>query len=244
MQASQYITTSEYEEGKGENDIRIQQAFVFDRIQPPLVSSRCSVFERLEGCGENSGSKHVFDRLGGQENSIPLSLSRRDVFTSHGKRTKKSIFSRIGKSDKRQWRLKEKQMQMKGDMELDKDVRSIIPSRMKRLTILEIQTGELLTMKGRTTVVTNQLSSDGQRGDRDTMAISNHIAMCEVSTPEDEEVETSEAPKSLEHGGQATVDGHKESNPGTEGEPRPVYVSALLSQEEENAKLDWLSWRH
>ncbi|KAL2937299.1 Gypsy retrotransposon integrase-like protein 1 [Bienertia sinuspersici] len=126
---------------------------------------------------------------------------------------------------------------MKGDMELDKDVRSIIPSRMKSLTTIGIQTGESLSMKGRTIVVTNQPSSDDQEGDGDTMAVCNHIIVCEVSTPEDEEVETSEASKSLEDGGQATVDGHKESNLGTEGEPRPVYVSALLSQEEENAKL-------
>ncbi|XP_057246772.1 uncharacterized protein LOC130589519 [Beta vulgaris subsp. vulgaris] len=40
----------------------------------------------------------------------------------------------------------------------------------------------------------------------------------------DEEMETDEAPKTLEDGGQATVDELKELNLGTQEEPRPVYV--------------------
>ncbi|KMT15743.1 hypothetical protein BVRB_3g057210 [Beta vulgaris subsp. vulgaris] len=49
----------------------------------------------------------------------------------------------------------------------------------------------------------------------------------------DEEMETDEAPKTLEDGGQATVDELKELNLGTQEEPRPVYVSASLTQQEE-----------
>jgi len=37
----------------------------------------------------------------------------------------------------------------------------------------------------------------------------------------------------LEDGGQATVDDLKELNLGTKEEPRPIYVSSLLMQEEE-----------
>ncbi|KAL2937526.1 Transposon Tf2-6 polyprotein [Bienertia sinuspersici] len=143
---------------------------------------------------------------------------------------------------KKEWRPKKKAPQTNSNEELEKEVKSIIPSRMMRLTTWEVKTGESLTMKGRTVVMTNQLDNIKQEkeGNVESVVASNHITVCEVSTPEDEEVETSEAPKSLEDGGQATVDDLKEFNLGIEGEPRPVYASALLSQEEEDAYFNLL----
>ena len=48
------------------------------------------------------------------------------------------------------------------------------------------------------------------------------------------EIELAETPETLEDGGQATVDELKELNLGTPEEPRPIYVSSLLTSEEEN----------
>jgi len=46
-------------------------------------------------------------------------------------------------------------------------------------------------------------------------------------------MELADTPKTLENGGQATVDELKELNLGTPEEPRPIYVSSLLTSEEE-----------
>ena len=49
----------------------------------------------------------------------------------------------------------------------------------------------------------------------------------------DSEIELAETPKTLEDGGQAMVDELKELNLGTLEEPCPIYVSSLLTSEEE-----------
>ena len=63
-------------------------------------------------------------------------------------------------------------------------------------------------------------------------ASSNHITVREVDNS-DSEIELADTPKTLEDGGQATVDELKELNLGTPEEPRPIYVSSLLTSEEE-----------
>ena len=64
------------------------------------------------------------------------------------------------------------------------------------------------------------------------MAPSHHITVreCEDS---DSETELAETPKTLRDGGQAMVDDLKELNLGTAEVPRPVYISASLTPEEE-----------
>ncbi|KAL0403639.1 UNVERIFIED_CONTAM: Transposon Tf2-11 polyprotein [Sesamum radiatum] len=62
---------------------------------------------------------------------------------------------------------------------------------------------------------------------------SNHVSIDEGSDPEVSEDEIQNAPPELEDGVQATVDELKELNLGTPEEPRPIFVSALLSPEEE-----------
>jgi len=49
------------------------------------------------------------------------------------------------------------------------------------------------------------------------------------------EVEPAEAPKTLEDGGQATVDELKELNLGTKEDPRPIYMSTMLTPEEKSS---------
>jgi len=55
------------------------------------------------------------------------------------------------------------------------------------------------------------------------------------------EVEPTEALKTLEDGGQATVDELKELNLETKEDPRPIYVSTMLMLKEEKQYLKVLS---
>ena len=66
------------------------------------------------------------------------------------------------------------------------------------------------------------------------------MTAAEVPNP-NEEIETDEAPKTLEDGGQATVDELKELNLGTFKDPQPIYISALLTQAEEHEYFKLLS---
>ncbi|KAL2925184.1 Oligopeptidase A [Bienertia sinuspersici] len=161
-QTTQYIAAMEVEESEGENDTPVQKNSVFDRIKPP---SKHSVFDRLETRGEGETPKQVFQRLGKRENNVPSCLSKKGIFSRLGDGSKilksrqpkkASVFSRINKGSKKEWRPKKKAPQTNSDEELEKEVKSIIPSRMKRLTTWEVKTGESLTMKGRTVVMTNQ----------------------------------------------------------------------------------------
>ena len=49
-----------------------------------------------------------------------------------------------------------------------------------------------------------------------------------------------ETPETLEDGGQTTVDELKELNLGTSEDPRPIYVSSLLTPKEEKEYFDLL----
>ena len=139
------------------------------------------------------------------------------------KSQRQSIFSRLNK----------KANNAKGDY----DVKSVIPSKMTRAHEIDIVKQQPLTAKARIIVSTNQKRL---RKEVDEVVASHHVTIHEVSNDE-EEVETDEAPESLEDGGQATVDDLKELNLGTPEEPRPVYVSALLSETEEQEYYSLLS---
>ena len=74
------------------------------------------------------------------------------------------------------------------------------------------------------------------------LSSSFHITV-EEDTFSDVEVtneEVDEAPPALEDGVQATVDELKEINLGTTKEPRPTFISALLTLEEEEGYLKLL----
>uniref|UniRef100_A0A803L3S7 Integrase catalytic domain-containing protein n=1 Tax=Chenopodium quinoa TaxID=63459 RepID=A0A803L3S7_CHEQI len=116
--------------------------------------------------------------------------------------------------------------------------KSMVPSRMKRMQDIYIIEEQPLKARVRTVVFTNQNeSSDHVIEVHKEIVSTNHVTAEEVSNP-DEEIETDEAPKTLEDGGQATVDELKELNLGTLEDPRPMYISALITQEEEQELLD------
>ncbi|KAM3008472.1 hypothetical protein FF2_032610 [Malus domestica] len=96
------------------------------------------------------------------------------------------------------------------------DIRSSIPSRMKRQTILEVDTNGPLK------------KDDTEEESQDVF----HITIQESKEDEIPEEDVTAAPLQLEDGGQSTVDDLKELNLGTKDEQKPIFVSALLSADE------------
>uniref|UniRef100_A0A2N9HH26 Uncharacterized protein n=1 Tax=Fagus sylvatica TaxID=28930 RepID=A0A2N9HH26_FAGSY len=93
------------------------------------------------------------------------------------------------------------------------EICSLVPSRMKRELAVEVSVGSSLKAKRRTIIHTNSSSDD----------------------------EPDKAPHAIEDGGQATVDELKELNLGTVDEPRPIFISALLTPAEEKEYLELLT---
>ncbi|KAM2064856.1 hypothetical protein ACFX16_028201 [Malus domestica] len=114
------------------------------------------------------------------------------------------------------------------------DVRSSIPSRMKRQAILEVDTIGSLKVRMCTIIHTGQSSRQQARKD-DTAEKAQyvfHITIQEGKVDEIPEEDVTTAPPQLEDWGQATVDDLKELNLGTKEESKPIFVSALLSADE------------
>jgi len=105
---------------------------------------------------------------------------------------------------------------------------------MKRLSNLDISTDGSQRVKRHTVVFTDHKArpSHSEEVIEKEQAPSNHITVWEVNDS-DSEIELTETPKTLEDGGQATVDELKDLNLGTPEEPRPIYFSSLLTSEEE-----------
>ncbi|GKV04930.1 hypothetical protein SLEP1_g17015 [Rubroshorea leprosula] len=62
---------------------------------------------------------------------------------------------------------------------------------------------------------------------------SNHVSIEKISDSNSSDEEPNPAPEAFEEGGQATTDELKQRNLGTEDDPRPIFLSASLSLEEE-----------
>ncbi|GKU96286.1 hypothetical protein SLEP1_g9534 [Rubroshorea leprosula] len=62
---------------------------------------------------------------------------------------------------------------------------------------------------------------------------SNHVSIEKISNSDSSNEEPNPAPEAFEEGGQATTDELKQRNLGTEDDPRPIFLSASLSLEEE-----------
>ncbi|KMT05777.1 hypothetical protein BVRB_7g166170 [Beta vulgaris subsp. vulgaris] len=139
---------------------------------------------------------------------------------------------------KKQWRRKDA-VKVEDEFKLEKEVRSTIPSQMKRFSTLEVNMGQSLIVRGHTVVLTNQKPSIVQNEglNEETTASCNHVTVYEVKG-QDEEVET--APQTLEDGGQSKVDDLKKLSLGTLDEPLPIFVIALPTPEEEKAYLELL----
>ncbi|KAM1594417.1 hypothetical protein ACFX10_000832 [Malus domestica] len=183
---------------------------VFDRMNcskprvsaPKLISgqNKTSVFKRLN-TSVSRGS--VFKRL-----SKPKKQSNTTSFPP-----RQSVMERLGEAKEHSKRRKTTPEVEEIDRLAEKDdVRSSIPSRMKRQAILELNT-------------VGSLKVNTEEEAQDVF----HITIQEGEEDESLEEDVIAAPSQLEDGGQATVDDLKELNLGTSEEPKPLFVSALLS---------------
>ena len=115
------------------------------------------------------------------------------------------------------------------------EVRSSIPSSMKRRSIWEVNAGEALTAKKRTMVSIKQKVEDK------VTASVNHITITEVRKEEPSiEDDVEDAPPIFEEGVRATIDELKEVNIGTTEDLRPIFINTNLSLEEEDAYVELL----
>ncbi|KAM1212301.1 hypothetical protein ACFX2G_003942 [Malus domestica] len=208
------------------------QTSVFDRMNRsrPRVSAtkliggqnRTSVFKRLNTSASRSS---VFKRL-----SKPKKQSNTTSFPP-----RQSVMERLEKAKKPSRRRKTTPEVEKIHRLAEKDdVRSSIPSRMKRQTILEVNTIGSLKVKRRTIIHTGQSSCQQTQGVNTEEEAQDvfHITIQEGEEDEILEEDVITAPSQLEDGGQATVDDLKELNLGTSEEPKPIFVSALLNADE------------
>ncbi|KAH7861391.1 hypothetical protein Vadar_025523 [Vaccinium darrowii] len=178
-------------------------------------SPRVSVFDRIEAPGNRTS---VFDRLGVTKETRKESTLQ----------IKKSIFSRLGN---RSISSKGENIKGKGkSIEIDsskgdEETRSSIPSRMKRITSLDVDTEGPLKVKRCTIVLTGQHKGQAKVAKEEEMeyTTSYHVEVEEHSSSDFEDDDFPEAPPQLEDGGQPTVDDLKELNLGTPDEPRPIF---------------------
>ena len=96
-----------------------------------------------------------------------------------------------------------------------------------------------LKVKQRTIVITKQSDKRCPK-DVEESFTSYHVTVQVDSNSEFLEDEPGETPQVLEDGGQATVHELKELNLGTNENPRPIYVSMLLSSFEEKSYFELL----
>ncbi|KAK4385647.1 hypothetical protein Sango_2688700 [Sesamum angolense] len=178
---------------------------------------------------------------------------RESVFNRHRKElheiaNKQSVFDRLGPCKRVGY---QKKCAFKVAVRSKKNIksshtqklRSLIPSRMKRQTTLIVLCGRVLKAKAQTVIFTQVQSDD--KDDKKSVASSNyisndaeeniaqtyHITLIEYGEVEEQDVE--DAPAELEEVIKATIDELKEVNLGDIENPRPIYISASLTQEEE-----------
>lgn len=129
--STQYITAEEVKEGESEDDVPPHRGSVFDRLSPPHASTRSSVFERLAESEDDKKERSKAQRLS---------------LKSHPCKKKSSVLSRIGTSNQAPERQhsvfsrikKLKQNAQENEADARNDVRSTIPSSMKRIQKVEI----------------------------------------------------------------------------------------------------------
>ncbi|KAM0980052.1 hypothetical protein ACFX14_015828 [Malus domestica] len=212
----------------------------------PQPAPRTSVFDRMN-CSKPRVSAPKL--IGGQNKTsvfkrLNTSVSRGSVFKRLSKPKKQSnttsspprqsVMERLGEAKESSKRRKTTPEVEEIDRLAEKDdVRSSIPSRMKRQAILEVNTVGSLKVKRRTIIHTGQ-SSCQLAQEVNTKEEAQDVFHITIQEGEEEILEEDiiVAPSQLEDGGQATVDDLEELNLGTSEEPKPIFVSALLSAEE------------
>ncbi|KAI5317596.1 hypothetical protein L3X38_037303 [Prunus dulcis] len=108
---------------------------------------------------------------------------------------------------------------------------------MKRHSTLDVTSGDQLKVKRRTIIQTRKTLSQQDESDDEEVEILaiHHVTIKELDEEEPFEDEVHDASAALEDGGQVTVDELKELNLGTNEDPRPIFVSALLNPSEEES---------
>ena len=154
----------------------------------------------------------------------------------------KSVFDRLGATKKPvdSHSRNPINFEVQREKKANDEIRNSIPSLMKHNSTLDISTKGSLKVKRQTIVHTNQ--SLVHKEQIEEVSSSFHITVEEdtFSDVEATNEEVDEAPPALEDGVQATVDELKEINLGTIEEPRPTFISVLLTPEEEERYLKLL----
>ncbi|KAH0707716.1 hypothetical protein KY285_010750 [Solanum tuberosum] len=184
---------------------------------------RTSVFERI---GRLTPRVSAFERLGHKDERRSSKQVEEYVTTS-----KASVFHRLGTKRKSlsERRLLEHENQDSCDLTVDKEIHSVFPSRMKRKTVLSITTDGSLKKLIRRKMKPSQWEVE----DSNLTQSSYHITVEEGPDIDDTDDDVQEAPSQLEDGVQSTIDDLKELNLGTLEDLRPIFISALLTPEEE-----------
>ena len=200
--------------GKGKKVTSQHITFEVEEEGKPKPVSRSSVFDRL---GTSTPRESVFNRLS-------ISLPTKEGTS----RTRRSAFDRLGSTSSSTDTPRPKEGKSGLQKRNGTEACSLIPSRMKRELIIEVNTGDSLKVKQRTIVHTRELEKqvDDRKEDHETLV----LPFCHVTAETDSESDASddepnEAPRAIEDGGQATVDELKELNLRTDEEPHPIYVS-------------------
>ncbi|XP_020410515.1 uncharacterized protein LOC109946596 [Prunus persica] len=201
----------------------IKRASVFDRLAKP--TQRTSVFSRIK---ESTSRPSVFKRISRHQNQMRIQSALR-----------RSALERLGVPSQPSEEKSQRELEsgVLVDSTEDNEIRSLIPSRMKRLSTLDVTSSDQLKVKRRTIIQTRKaLNQQNESDDKEVeILVVLHVMIEELDEEEPFEDEVYDAPAALEDGGQATVDELKELNLGTNEDPRPIFVSALLNPSKEES---------
>ncbi|XP_074299880.1 uncharacterized protein LOC141631058 [Silene latifolia] len=205
--SSQHITVEEAQENEAEDIKRPSTSSVFDKISPPAQRARPYVFDRLGRPSPTTNHLSVFTRLDKRVASELKSLTPPPCTSKKG-----ALSDRLGVHSNTVFTRLGASNNDNGKTLL---CSTSVEKNDEEVNISDDLRSAILSRMKHLEIVT-----------------SYHITGEEI--PDDnEEVETDKAPETLEDGVQSTVDDLKELNLGTDEDPCPIYVSALLTKEEE-----------
>ncbi|KAA0039557.1 uncharacterized protein E5676_scaffold775G00710 [Cucumis melo var. makuwa] len=210
------------------------------------MSTKPSAFERLSITKKKNAQTPrapIINRLGDGGLHVQIDSS---IDTKKKESTSRvSVWRRIKHIKVESRHGKEFPYEVKGERE----IRSNVPSRRKRKTFVTLNTSQTfvtlntsqgsLKVKRHDVILTNPEKEDSEQGEDEISC--HHITILEELEIETHEEDAEEAPQSLEDGGQSTVDELKEVNLDTIEEPRPTFISASLSSEEEGKYMSLLT---
>ncbi|XP_074301034.1 uncharacterized protein LOC141632380 [Silene latifolia] len=184
---------------------------VFDRISPPAEKCRPSIFTRLGRPSASTKHISVFTRLGNQGESkvkvstLSLRTNKKGAIHERLGGPSKTVFSRLGAPKKNSGEGRPLLTSTTPNEEKHEPLKA-----RRRVLVLTGQSKNIEPIPS-----SSRPSGVKKPGDLEVTTSSYHITVEEIPG-ENEEVEADEAPETLE-----------------DGDPRPIYVSALLNKEEE-----------